>query len=40
MGTAPSDATAAELVLELRGIVKRFGAITANDGIDLQLRRG
>jgi simple sugar transport system ATP-binding protein len=31
---------AAELALELRGIVKRFGPVTANDGIDLQLRKG
>jgi simple sugar transport system ATP-binding protein len=36
----PQHERAAELALELRGIVKRFGAITANDGIDLQLRRG
>ncbi len=31
---------AAELALELRGITKRFGALTANDAIDFQLRRG
>ncbi len=37
--TPPADG-AAELALELRGIVKRFGAVTANDGVDLRLRRG
>ena len=34
------EGDAAELALELRGIVKRFGDVTANDGVDLQLRRG
>ncbi|MCW3010823.1 MAG: transporter ATP-binding protein, partial [Solirubrobacterales bacterium] len=34
------DGEAAELALELRGITKRFGALTANDGIDFQLRKG
>ena len=28
------------VVLELRGITKRFGGLLANDGIDLDLRRG
>src|SRR5437867_10048977 len=28
------------LVLELRGITKRFGAVVANDGVDFDLRRG
>jgi simple sugar transport system ATP-binding protein len=40
VGTTPPDAGAAELALELRGITKRFGPVVANDGIDLQLRRG
>ena len=42
MGTTPptAGAGAAELALELRGITKHFGPIKANDGIDLELRRG
>ena len=42
MGSTPPTvgAGAAELVLELRGITKHFGPIKANDGIDLELRRG
>jgi ABC-type uncharacterized transport system ATPase subunit len=32
--------SSAELALELRGITKRFGAFTANDAIDLDLREG
>jgi simple sugar transport system ATP-binding protein len=38
--TPPVASGAAELALELRGITKRFGALTANDAVDLQLRRG
>lgn len=29
-----------DLILELRNITKRFGAVTANDGIDLTVKRG
>ncbi|WP_298640009.1 ABC transporter ATP-binding protein [Tistrella mobilis] len=39
--TEPSGAERApETVLRLSGITKRFGALTANDAIDLDLRRG
>src|SRR3954468_1901687 len=38
--TSPPTTEAAELALELRGIVERFGSLTANDGVDLELRRG
>ena len=34
------DGEAAELALELRGITKRFGAVTACDAIDFELRTG
>jgi ABC-type uncharacterized transport system ATPase subunit len=35
-----SAGSGADLALELRGITKRFGAFTANDRIDLDLRQG
>jgi ABC-type uncharacterized transport system ATPase subunit len=35
-----STPPAPDLALELRGIVKRFGAVAANDGVDFELRRG
>jgi simple sugar transport system ATP-binding protein len=35
-----SAGSGADLALELRGITKRFGAFTANDRIDFDLRRG
>ena len=35
-----SAGSSADLALELRGITKRFGAFTANDAIDFDLRRG
>jgi general nucleoside transport system ATP-binding protein len=38
MGHITEDA--APLALELRGVTKRFGPVVANDGVDLQLRRG
>ncbi|MCO6390141.1 ATP-binding cassette domain-containing protein [Aliihoeflea aestuarii] len=38
MSTAPSDS--AQPVLRLSGITKRFGALVANDAIDLTLERG
>ncbi len=35
-----ADGGAQDIVLRLSGITKRFGALTANDGIGLTLRRG
>jgi len=32
--------TAADCVIQLRGIVKRFPGVVANDGIDLEIQRG
>ncbi len=34
------DGRAQDVVLRLAGITKRFGALVANDGIDIELRRG
>ncbi len=36
----PEPARAGEVVLELRGVVKRYGERSVYDGVDLQLRRG
>ncbi len=33
-------ATPADYVVQLRGIVKRFPGVVANDGIDLDIKRG
>ena len=38
--SAPDDREPGDLVLRLSGITKRFGGLTANDAIDLTLRRG
>jgi ABC-type uncharacterized transport system ATPase subunit len=38
--TANNPEGQGDLVLRLRGITKRFGALTANDAIDLELHRG
>ena len=35
-----ADRGAAPVVLEMRGVTKRFGPVTANDDISLVLRRG
>jgi simple sugar transport system ATP-binding protein len=35
-----SDASSAPLAVELRGIVKRFPGIVANDSVDFDLRPG
>ncbi|MEV6495710.1 ATP-binding cassette domain-containing protein, partial [Actinoplanes sp. NPDC051633] len=36
----PATATAGQLAVDLDGVVKRFGAVTAVDGIDLAIRPG
>ncbi|MBT0568049.1 ABC transporter ATP-binding protein [Williamsia sp. CHRR-6] len=38
--SAPVDHDSTELALSVRGLVKRYGDITAVDGLDLELRRG
>ena len=37
MQNAPSDHPP---IIEMRGVTKRFGKVTANDGVDLMVRRG
>jgi ABC-2 type transport system ATP-binding protein len=37
---APQSTTAAEPVVRLRGLVKRYGALTALGGVDLDIRAG
>ena len=39
-GTAPGAVEAPEFLVEARGLVKRFGAFTANDAVDLAIRPG
>ncbi len=39
-GVPPGVPSGAPPVLEMRGVTKRFGAVTANDDISLTLRRG
>ena len=38
--TPPSSAEPAELAIDARGLVKRFGTFTALDGLELQIPRG
>ena len=40
MNTDPTSSTAASAAIGLRGVVKRFGAITAVDGLDLDVPEG
>jgi general nucleoside transport system ATP-binding protein len=37
---AKAPAPHGEIVVEMRGVTKRFGALTANDSVDLELHRG
>jgi simple sugar transport system ATP-binding protein len=39
-GPAPAGGAPAQPLLQIEGITKRFGALVANDGISLALRRG
>jgi len=38
--TRPTAATAAPLVMQARGLIKRYGQVTALDGADFELRAG
>ncbi|RKH12435.1 ABC transporter ATP-binding protein [Corallococcus sp. CA047B] len=40
MTPPPSEPTGSELAIDARGLVKRFGAFTALDGLDLQIPKG
>ena len=36
----PEGAVGSEYAIELHNITKRFGSVVANNGVDLQLRKG